>query len=145
VRSAARFAARFVDRCLLGEHGVRAGRGGGLGLRDRAALMDPRVRREPARDAPERDDRVGIRRGLGIARSHEGQQEVDGDWPAGQPACGGDLGRDRRAYARDRAETPGLRHSRGELVPRDAPHPRLNDRRLAAAQIEGRRHGRAAP
>jgi len=106
--------------------------------------MDPRIRRQPARHAPERDDRVGIRRGLGIARSQEGQQQVDGDRPAGKPACGGDLNRDRRAYARDRAETPGLRHSRGEFMPRDAPHPRLNDRRFETTHIEGRRHRRAA-
>ena len=124
----------------LRDHGIRAGRGGGLRLLDRTALMDPQVRREPARRAPEGHDRIGSCRGFSVAGSHEGQQEVDGDRLAREGACGGYLGRDRYAYPCDRAEAAGVRHRGGELVPRDAAHSRLNDGCFEAAQIEGRRH-----
>jgi hypothetical protein len=97
--------------------------------------MNPRVTRKPPRFAPEGNDYICGCGRPSIAWAQERQQKVDGDWSTGEPARGSKLRADRRAYPCNRPKTARLGHSRGQLVPRNASHPRLNDWRFEVAQI----------
>ena len=68
----------------LDDHRVGAGRVGGRRLGDRAALVEPGPAGAALRRAPEGDDDVGGRRRLEPVAAGEGQQQVDGERPAGQ-------------------------------------------------------------
>lgn len=126
----------------LDDQRVGAGRVRRLRLGERAALVQPDIRRPPPRLAPEGDDGVGLRGRVEPIRLGERQQQVDRERLAGQRPRRRQLAADLvGAEHRDRAQTTRLGDRCGELVAAEAAaQPGLHHRDCDAESLENR-HG----
>ena len=124
----------------LDDDRVGAGGVGCTGLPDRAALVDPDARDPAPRGAPESDDDIGRGGGLEPAAAGEGQQQIDGERPPGQPPRRGELPLDcASAVDGDRPQAARLGHRGGQLVAaQPTAHPGLQDGHFDTEAFEQR-------